>query len=79
MADKITTQKPNLGHAVDTKMPEIDMETKFESLSPSDKYYVQKLNRINRERWEKVRIYRRGARRVGLSLTGVAIGICILC
>ena len=64
--------------AEESRMPKVDMKAEFDNLSPSQQYYVKKLNRLNQTRYEANQKMRKGGRRTGLFLTGVACGICIL-
>ena len=58
-------------------MPKVDMKAEFDNLSPSQQYYVKKLNRLNQTSYEANQKMRKGGRRTGLFLTGVACGIYV--
>jgi hypothetical protein len=46
--------------AEESRMPKVDMKAEFDNLSPSQQYYVKKLNRLNQTRYEANKKMRKG-------------------
>ncbi|GAB1609355.1 cytochrome c oxidase assembly factor 3, mitochondrial-like [Argonauta hians] len=55
------------------QMPKVDMRKEFESLSDSQKYFVRKLESINKERAQSIKNLKRRN-----LMTGFLIGGCVL-
>ncbi|CAI9735369.1 Hypothetical predicted protein [Octopus vulgaris] len=59
--------------AENKQMPKVDMQKEFASLSESQKYFVRKLESINKERAQSIKSLKRRN-----LMTGFLIGGCVL-
>lgn len=60
------------------RMQKVNMQKEFENLNDSQKYFVRKLEEINRERAQTVKNLKRRNLFTGFLIGGCVLSICIL-